>query len=67
MGKIIALRLKTKRYDGTFFNFNHSKCIVFDKEKKKFLGSRIYGAAQKELKKNSAQMKRTLNYSSLLI
>jgi ribosomal protein L14 len=59
--------LQTLRYDGTYFNFNHAKCIVFDKEKKKFLGSRIYGAAQKELKKNNAQLKRTINYCSLLI
>lgn len=66
-GKIIATRLKTRRFDGTYFNFNHAKCIVFDREKKKFLGSRIYGAAQKEVKKNSTQMKRTLNYCSLLI
>jgi len=67
MGKIIATRLKTLRFDGTFFQFNHTKCIVFDKERGKFLGSRIYGAAQKELKKNSAQIRRTLNYCCLLV
>jgi len=59
--------LKTKRFDGSFFNFNHAKCIVFDREKKKFLGSKIYGAAQKELKKNNVQMRRIINYCSLLI
>jgi len=28
MGKIIATKLKTLRFDGTFFQFNHTKCIL---------------------------------------
>jgi ribosomal protein L14 len=67
LGKIIATKLKTSRFDGSFFNFNHTKCIVFDRERKKFLGSRIYGAAQKELKKNNTQIRRIMNYCSLII
>jgi ribosomal protein L14 len=67
LGKIIATRLKTLRFDGTYFHFNHTKCIIFDKERKKFLGSKIYGAAQKELKKNNTQMRRTINYCSLIV
>jgi ribosomal protein L14 len=66
-GKMLAVKAKTLRHDGTYFNFNHAKCIVFDREKKKFAGNRIYGAAQKELKKNGTQMRRIINYCSLLI
>lgn len=67
IGRVLAVRFRTFRFDGTFINFNHAKVITFDKEKKKFLGSRIYGAGQKELKKNNMQMRRTLNYCSALI
>lgn len=64
---MIALRKVTARFDGTFFNFNHAKCIVFDKEKLKYLGTRIYGAAQKELQNNNAQVRRVLHYTCLLL
>jgi len=35
-GKIIATRRRVGRFDGTFFNFSRTKCVVFDKEKKNF-------------------------------
>ena len=66
-GKIIAMCLKTSRFDGSFINFDKLKTIVFDKEKKKFLGSKIYGACQKELRKNNTPMRRIISYSCLLI
>jgi len=34
-GKIIATRKKTYRFDGSYFNFNHAKCIVYVKKRKK--------------------------------
>jgi len=67
LGRIIAVPQQTLRFDGTFFNFNHAKCIVFDKEKLKYLATRIYGAAQKEVQKNSAQVRRVLHYTCLLL
>jgi hypothetical protein len=50
-GKMLAVRKKTARFDGTFFNFNRAKCIVFDREKKKICWKSNLWGSSKGIKK----------------
>lgn len=66
-GKLFATALVTKRYDGSCLKYNNAKCIIFDKEKYKFLGSRIYCSAQKEVKKNNPSIRRVFGLVSAML
>jgi hypothetical protein len=44
--------------------FKAFKCAIFDKEKDKFLGSRLYGKGQKEIKKNATPIRRVFSLVS---
>lgn len=60
---IISKKKRTTRLDGTIVVFDSNRALLFD-DKKKFLGTRIYGPITKEIKNSkSMYIQRIVNYS----
>lgn len=49
-GHVISLCRSLRRLDGTFLLMNKNKVILFDKERKRFIGNRAHGCAVKEIR-----------------
>jgi len=50
MAVIVRTKKEIKRPDGVCLRFDDNACVIIDKEKKEFKGSRIFGPIAREVK-----------------
>lgn len=57
---VVSLKRRMRRFDGTFMLLNKNKVILFDRERKRFVGNRAFGCVAKEIryKKKNYMFKR---------
>lgn len=65
IGLIVAVKMFTKRLDGSYIKFFKNKVLLFSVDKLVFLGTRVYGPVPKEIRlgKKEILYRKVISYS----